>query len=325
MLIPNNNPAFYFPLHNGRYEVKPGFFPFSADFGNGQQDSRLFQIDKTFPHYRKNKLTARNESLGKYICQSTPGLSFPAVNQFILNSLCQEHPDYFLFNPRHQALDCKLTDEQLVFDLNSELDYEQSRLCTDKPYINSWDALAMQLQEDLAIMQVNTQGQGKLLALHLCAPNHWAATDKIGKDFLSIHQSVPGMERINQRANEINLATLNKGPFIRFAWGLATDTRLNHHPVGPSNISGNNWRGRQFNPSRPELFLRVERQTLTGFASEGLVLFTIRSYFYDVQKLKAEQKQQLFDAIHTMKEETLRYKGLINSKKTIECWLATQL
>ena len=325
MLIPKNNPAFYFPLGNGRYEVKPGFYAFSADFGNAQQDSQLFQIDNTFPRYRKNKLTVRNESLEKYICQSTPGLSFPVINKFILHTLSKEHPDYFLFDSRQLTLDCKLTDEKLVFNSHYELDYELSLLSTKLPYINSWDALAMQLQEDLAIMQVDPDGQGKLVALHLCAPNHWAATDKIGKDFLSIHQAVPGMERINQRAKEINLATLNKGPFVRFAWGLSTDTQLNHHPVPPVNTPPERWYGRMFDSNKPELFLRTERQTLTGFPEHGLVLFTIRTYFYDVAELMLKQKQHLLAAITTMRKATLRYKGIALDKKEICDWLKNMI
>ena len=39
-----------------------------------------------------------------------------------------------------------------------------------------------------------------LTAIHLCSPSHWAAEDKIGKDFTAIHQPVPGIERINRTA-----------------------------------------------------------------------------------------------------------------------------
>lgn len=325
MLIPDNNAAFYFPLSNGQYEVKPGLFPFPTDFGNGQQDFRLFQIDKTFPHYRENKLAARAESLEKYVCQSTAELSFPIVNQFIVDALCSEYPEFFIFDPVQQRLDCRLTDEQLVFDTQGNLEHEKSQINTDTAYINSWDALAMQIQEDLAIMQVDTNGKGKLVALHLCAPNHWAASDKIGKDFLSMHASVPGMERINQRANQINSAILHKGPFVRFAWGFSSDTRLNHHPIAPDNIPTSDWQGRQFNPSTPELYLRVERQTLTGYPTEGLVLFTIRNYFYDVKNLSGEQQKQLLNAIQSMSDDTICYKGLNKSKNMIVNWLSQQV
>lgn len=321
MLTPLNQPAFYFPLQNGRYEIKPGLFPFATDLGNGACDSQLFQFDNTFSEYRNNKLVAANESRDKYICLPPPGISLFAINQFIVNSLCKQHPEYFVFDPRLQQLDCKLTNEQLLFNPGYKLNTEHSHLDSQATYLNSWDALAMQVQEDMAVMQIDNEGKTKLVALHLCAPNHWAAEDKINQDFLSIHENVPGMERINQRSREINLASLHKGPFVRFAWGLATDKRLNHHPLAPENIAREDWQGRSFTPSNPELYLRVERQTLTGFSADGLVLFTIRTYFYPVVQLSTQEKILLFNAIQTMTDEALLYKGLQQSKAAISTWL----
>jgi hypothetical protein len=140
---------------------------------------------------------------------------------------------------------------------------------------------------------------------------------------MSIHAPVPGMERINQRSREINLACLNKGPFVRFAWGLSTDTHLNHHPQPPEGTSSQQWHGRKFNPGKPELFMRVERQTLNGFKSAGLVLFTIRTYFYMVTSLNTHHKQLLLNAIKSMTEDTLRYKGINAYKNDICHWLET--
>lgn len=307
MITPTNNPAFYFPPEKGVYEIKPGLMPVGKDLGNGKSDCRVFQFDNQFRTYYNNKLKARNESEEKYICIQ-PQADLCVINRFILETLCKEYPDYFSFNMQNNYLDCHLTDKQLQTN-------------TDNLFVE----LGMQVPEDLAVMQLDSHGNGKVIALHLCAPNHWAAQDKIGEDFIGIHMPVPDMERIYQRQREINQACLNKGPFVRFAWGLSTDKYLNHHPQPAAGVSQQDWQGRNFNPDKPELYMRVERQTLTGFKAENQLLFTIRSYFYDVQLLEKQQKLALVNAINTMNDQVLRYKGLSGSKEQITCWLKSSL
>ena len=59
-------PARYFPIESGRYEVKPGLFKFGTDFGNGDADRQVFQIDDQFPRYHAVKMAAQQERLSKY-------------------------------------------------------------------------------------------------------------------------------------------------------------------------------------------------------------------------------------------------------------------
>src|SRR3954471_19369461 len=64
-LLPNRRPD-YFPPAAGRYEVKPGLVRFGKPLGGGESDGHVFQFDATFPTYRRGKLAARQERLGKY-------------------------------------------------------------------------------------------------------------------------------------------------------------------------------------------------------------------------------------------------------------------
>jgi hypothetical protein len=66
---------------------------------------------------------------------------------------------------------------------------------------------------------------------------------------------------------------------VRFAWGLSTDTPLNHHPEPPMNILPLQWQGRNFDPNNPRLYLRIERQVIWGLPKYEAVLFVIRTYF----------------------------------------------
>lgn len=314
---------FYFPLHKGRYEVTPGLHPLGTDFGNGHDDSFIFQFDTNFSRYHQEKISARKESLAKYYCTAPLSQAIQShIARFLMQQLCHEHPDLFIYQQKHHhhLLSCQLTGDRLNFDPLFNL---VSSPADNHGYRDSLDALAMQLQEDIALVEINDMGMDRVTALHLCFPNHWAAEEKLGQSFLLSHAPVPGMEKINRQIKPLLTSLLTKGPYVRFAWGLATDERLNHHPISPKNVDPGQWQGRRFDLARPELYLRVERQVLKGFPAVNTLLFTIRTYFYDVANLKQSiaMRQALLSALQTMSPETLRYKGLTQSLPLILAWL----
>jgi hypothetical protein len=114
---------------------------------------------------------------------------------------------------------------------------------------------------------------------------------------------------------------MEKGPFVRFAWGLSTDQRLNHHPQPPSGVDAEAWYGRNFNADRPALYMRVERQVLWPFRQQDASFFAIRPYFYDCAQLDRHQRNQLADALEGMSSATLEYKGLGEGQSAMCHWL----
>ncbi|MCX7594913.1 MAG: DUF3445 domain-containing protein, partial [Fischerella sp.] len=156
-----------------------------------------------------------------------------------------------------------------------------------------------------------------------CYPNHWSAEEKIGKDFATVHAPVAGMEKINRRASAIVNTMIVQKPMVRFAWGLSTDTRLNHHPEPPANVPVKQWLGRNFHREHPRLYLRIERQVIWGLPEYEAALFTIRTYFRDCSAIKKDPQLRckLSAAIRSMTPESLIYKGLAESKASILAWL----
>jgi len=310
-------PASYFPISDGRYEIRPGLFPLNTDFGNDRLDTCTFQIDNKFEKYLAEKQNCRAEQLEKYfLTRNLLTDTARSINAFIIDTLLSDYPDYFTFQHDNdgRTLHCLLTRNNVI------LRNHKAQLSEE---ITLLDQLAMQIQEDLAIVQLDQHNNNTLSALHLCFPNYWSAQEKIGQNFIAVHKPVPGMERINQRATELIQAIINKGPFVRFAWGLTTDTRLNHHPSPPPAADANVWQGRDFDAHDPELYMRIERQTMHGFPKQWAVLFTIRTYFQDVVEIKQnqEKRQHLIGAISSMPESSLVYKGLIQSRPEILNWL----
>ncbi len=324
------NPARYDPASAGRYDIKVGLHKLDTDFGNGAADAKVFQLDNQWSHYRMQKLLARRELLNKYVCEddSSPR-ACKALIKLLLTRLPREYPQWFYLRcPRKNGwvLDCKLTNETLKFDpdfnyLGTTIDgvEEYSPI---PPYASALDALACQIQEDLALVEVASDGGDRLSALHLCFPNHWSAQEKIGGSFAAVHGPVPGIKKISEQAGRLLQSLTQRGPFVRFAWGLATDTRLNHHPLRAKGYPSENvWQGRAFHSDDPELYVRVERQVTHCLPSAAAFLFGIRTYFEDVHSWGRERRFKLACAIETMNDDTLHYKGIAASRDEILGWL----
>jgi len=180
---------------------------------------------------------------------------------------------------------------------------------SDNTYPSLFDALCSQVEEDMAVCQIQGE-QDWLAAIHLSAPNHWAPADKIGRPFGTVHGEVPGMEKLNQQYFKMLLTVIQKGPFSRFAWGISTDSRLNHHPIPPHGVGAKEWHGRSIGDGEGKIYVRVERQTLVGIPGCEAFLFTIRTYFYEIAELTAVEKNALMNAVDSMSPQSLEYKGL---------------
>ncbi len=306
----------YFPYAHVQYTVAPGLKKLGTDFGNGPPDHQVFQIGGDYHLFRQNKLACRSENIQKYYRREREQANTLAViTHFIASQLLHNYPQYFQEEESNgsRSMTNQLTGETILYD-------QQSQLLAPSHYLSLLDALASQVPEDLAIWQVHDT-KDYLSAIHLCAPNHWAPAEKIGKPFAEVHAPVAGMEALRARYQPMLKTLLQGGTYVRFAWGLGTDDRLNHHPEPPAGVDPKAWQGRHFDPQHPSLFVRVERQTLTGFPDVQALLFTIRTYFQEVRTLDKERLSALHQAVATMPEESLHYKGLYHSKKPILTWM----
>ena len=251
-LPPLAPPARYFPLTRGVYDVTAGLRPLGTDFGQGVMDGRVFQVDAEWPRYRANKLACRAERTGKYVARAD--LDEPAtvaLRDWFVGQLTAAYPDRFL--RQGPQLHCHLSGD--IVPLNGD------------PF-DVFDGLAMQVQEDVCLCRAD-EGRDWLAAGHVCSPSHWGIERKIGRPFTAIHEPVPGIGNINRSAAAYVRTMIDRGPFVRFAWGFATDERLNHHPDPPPGVAADDWRGRRFVPGETPLFLRVERQVMWGLPSRA--------------------------------------------------------
>jgi len=289
-------PRFYLPFAHGRYDVAPGLSKFGRD---AEGDAReVFELDRTFDSYRAAKMAARAEGIESYYCISALADDVAgAVARFVVGRLVLEHPESFRMEDcgEELRLKCAATGEVLRFD--------REMRWVGGGYRDALDALACQVQEDLAVVSV-AGGRHWLSAAHVCFPNGWAPGEKVGGSFAEVHGPVAGMGEMNRRGDEFaRLMVGAEEGLVRFAWGVTFDDELNHHP-GRTRAA--------FDPGRPRAFVRVERQTIWGLPAVGAALFTIRTYVYDVERVRGDAilRAALGAALRSMTEESRRYKGL---------------
>jgi hypothetical protein len=316
----------YFPYQKGRYEVAPGLLPLSQDFGNGPWDQRLIQLGDDFPEYRKQFEENRaREEISKYVCLSprADAKAVGAISEFVLKKMSEEYPDQVRFQNENgkTIFTSDFTNESFVVNAEkNSVEVLKGKIA----YVSAWDAMGAQVPEDLAIWRLSDDGSEEMEALHLNAPNHWAASEKIGRSFAAVHAPIPHIEKIVQWAVNLFKGIVQKGPYVRFAWGVGTDERLNHHPFPPKEVNPKEWAGRRFDPSDPKLYARVERQVLWGFPDLNRIVFGIRTYHQDVKDLKKthpEAVSGLIEAILSMSPESLVYKGLSEDRDQVVEWL----
>lgn len=299
----------YLPFVNGIYTTAPGLSLLSK--ATSEANRKVFQVDESWKKYFANKIECRSENIRKYYQEANlKSNTIDHVNRFLIKQLVLEHPDVFnsSANGETHTLLNKLTGDRFNWHGDSWIAVASPK------YLSLFDAICSQLQEDVAVVQLGEyEGEDYLMAIHLCAPNHWSPSEKIGKPFRKIHEPVPAMESVSRNYHKMlsNLVTTG-GKYTRFAWGISTDDRLNHHPVPPPNVDATWWKGRTASESS-ELFIRAERQNLIGLPDVNAFIFTIRTYFYPVDSLSRTEKTALQSALKTMSTETLHYKGLTNT------------
>jgi hypothetical protein len=314
------SPAHYFPITRGLYEIAPGLKPLGFDFGNGEMDRRVFQLDSTFPRFRHSKLACRQDRLDKYLqLHNLSPDAEQALNQFLVDTLTREYPE--IFTLQSNRLLCRHTADEISLDDRYHL-LGDSKLTAD--YRNTFDALSNQVAEDICLMTRNASGDW-LAAAHVCSPGHWSAEEKIGEPFTRIHDPVAGIEPINRNAASFVDLMIQRGPFVRFAWGITTDNRLNHHPQPPAGIPPADWHPRPFDPHNSEFFFRVERQVTHGLPPANAAVFIIRVYHTPGDQIRSnpQQRNQLIAALKSMTPESQRYKGLDHSIDAIINWLTS--
>lgn len=315
-------PRPYFPLTSGRYVVEAGLKILGQQPVEGLIESEFFPIDAHYGAYLSEKRASRRQLARHYATHRLPPALARGVADWLMDRLVLESPQFFqrdgwVFRNLLAGFEAEVDPEgltvaafRLLTPLIPEAQGDAVNGPTDFTGADLLDFLASQLSEDVALTCRDREtGENWLSLLHVSFPNHWAPEEKIGKPFMAVHEPVADFERIARASEKLIDAMITKGPFIRFAWGIATDTRLNHHPELPQ---GRKLEGEALAALGEHAFMRIERQTLKGFPEHDTAFFTIRTTFRSIADVAGDpvQREHLREAIATMSPDALVYKGL---------------
>ena len=267
MLFPP--PRLHTPWRQGVYDVAPNLRPLG--------DTRAFEFDSDWPLVRANK---EQDTPGRVLRHDLDRTVAEAVVLSLASRLAHEWPTLFELGER---LGCHLTGESVPLSADG------------------LDAVAMNLPCDIAV--VRREGERDWNAyLHVCAPSHWRPEEKIGHSFVSSHQPIPHFERISRAGKGLVHAMVERGPFVRFVWGVETDTELDHHPDRASE--------RPFT-SLP-FVVRVERQVTIPLIEHDATIFLIGTSFVERATILKDETlwRPLRQALNGMSPQARAYKGI---------------
>lgn len=322
-------PLRHTPFAHGRYDVTTGLRALAG--------APVFELDRRYPELIAAKLESRASAHNPVYVQEgfTAGLK-RAHARLGFEALARDYPLDFAWTG--DRLENRVLGLAWRFDAAldrlvsleatgpSEAPEVRGALLALAPAgIDAFDALALNVPEDLAVLQqpaVEPEAD-RLVAIHLSFPNHWAPEEKIGKPFGAVHVPVAGIAPLVKAAPAILRTVVSKGPFERFAWGLATDTRLDHHPAHPQDAESRTLPLETPEAAGAGMWVRVERQTLVGHPETASVLFTIRTSFLAVSEIAREPALAgaLARAVAGMSPEQRAYKGLVATAEPLRAYL----
>jgi len=262
--------------------------------------------------------------LGAYAAQALlaePGFDAAPALDALLAQAAREHPQHLSWDGERAcslgvAVDAcgAVTQEAAgVFGRGDEI----ARCLRALPAPWRLAALAsLAFEEDFAVVD-GTHGTIPWLAVAL--PSHWAPEAKVGQHFAQVHAPVADGERL--RAASDHLVRLVTGPerWERFVWTVTPQARLHAHPARcegwPASVDATTF--------ATQAWWRTERQTFIPLPAQRQAVFTIQ---VEVQPLahaleSHAQAQLLHDAIASMSDAVLAYRGLTAVRAPLLAWL----
>ena len=179
--------------------------------------------------------------------------------------------------------------------------------------------LSLAFAEDFAVLDGATD---TLPWLAVALPSMWAPEQKIGRGFAEVHAPVADNRLIVGAAPQ--LVKLVTGPqrWERFVWTLTAHPRLHGHPqrVDPARWPD----GLDDDALAAQTWWRTERQTFIPVPDTAQAVFTIEVDATPLTQAfeSAAQAARVHDALASMSDAVLAYRGLTQARAALLRWLA---
>ena len=188
--------------------------------------------------------------------------------------------------------------------------------------------LCLAFAEDFAVLD---SASGCLPWLAVALPSLWAPEHKLGRHFTEVHAPVADNRLITGAAPHLIQLVTGLQRWERFVWTFSAHPRLHAHPdrVDPARWpAGLHAHGSGANSIAAHTWWRTERQTfipVPGLPAGGRqAVFTIKvdSTPLALAFAQAAQAGQVHDALASMSDAVLAYRGLTAVQAPLLQWLA---
>ena len=187
--------------------------------------------------------------------------------------------------------------------------------------IDNGTPLELAFAEDFAVLHGD---DSTLPWLCVCVPSHWAPEDKLGLTFAAVHAPVADNGALQAAGAQLVRLVTGGACWERFVWTVSPSPCFDQHPRRHA---------RQAWPVTNDAaefaansFLRAERQTFfpVGRGTRQAV-FTIRVMLQPLTQAasRAMRARRLRDAIASMSDSVLAYKGMAPAREPLLRWLDT--
>lgn len=175
--------------------------------------------------------------------------------------------------------------------------------------------LSLVLHADFAVVDGRT---ATLPWMAVCLPSHWDPADKVGRHFSAVHAPVADNAVLLAAGAHLMRLVCEPQRWERFVWTLTPSPAYDQHPRRHAPLR---WPAAAPAASAQ---LRTEHQTFIPLPGQGQAVFTIH---VEVQPLaqaltRPGDAQRLHDALASMSDAVLAYRGLAAVRPALLEWLA---
>lgn len=179
--------------------------------------------------------------------------------------------------------------------------------------------LELRFEEDFALLDGE---RGRVPWMCICVPSHWAPEDKLGRSLADIHAPVADAVTLQAASTALTRLVTSGCHWQRQVWTISPSGGSDQHPRRHARTPWPAHAGDDLAFAQG-CFLRAERQSFLPVPGRPQAVFTIRVMLQPLVQAVHDRSraQRLYDALASMSEAVLQYKGLTDARAPLLHWL----
>jgi hypothetical protein len=178
--------------------------------------------------------------------------------------------------------------------------------------------MSLAFAEDFAVIDGRT---AHIPWLAVCLPSGWAPEEKVGRHFAQVHAPVADNQLLVTASDHLARLVTGTERWARDVWSITRHPRLHAHPA---RLDPAPWPVLADAHALAErAFFRTEHQTFIPVPQLQQAVFTIHVTLAPLTQAvtHADQARQLHDALASMSDAVLTYRGLTDARDRLLNWL----